>query len=113
MFDQTMLDEYIVGIAAVLSAVGVVWLWVRKAYNLSKKIDEALNNTLVHELNGMCTTVTGRLDEMDKRFTRVEHQLWPNGGTSLADKVNRIEASQQAMTGELSIIKELIIKNNN
>lgn len=44
------------------------------------------------------------------RMSRVEHQLWPNGGSSLMDKVNNLDANYSHMAGELSVISGIIQK---
>jgi len=50
------------------------------------------------------------------RLDRVEYQLFPNGGTSLADKVNclsddqsEIKADVKQITGELKIVHDVLI----
>jgi hypothetical protein len=40
---------------------------------------------------------------------KVEYQLWPNDGGSLADKVNRVERNTEGNSTELKIIKELVM----
>ena len=54
-------------------------------------------------------TITDRLD-------LVEHQLFPNGGSSLADKVNNLTENHgeikqdiKQLTGELKIIHDVLI----
>jgi hypothetical protein len=42
-------------------------------------------------------------------MTRVEYQLWENGGASLKDDVNLIRDVSQENTTEIRIIKELVI----
>jgi hypothetical protein len=42
-------------------------------------------------------------------MTRVEYQLWENGGGSLKDDVNLIRDVSQENTTEIRIIKELVI----
>jgi hypothetical protein len=42
-------------------------------------------------------------------MTRVEYQLWENGGASLKDDVNLIRDQSQENTTEIRIIKELVI----
>jgi hypothetical protein len=38
----------------------------------------------------------------------VEHQLWENGGSSLADRVNNIETHVVKSTAEIELIKQLM-----
>ena len=49
------------------------------------------------------------------RLERVEHQLYPNGGSSLTDKVDYIRRDQNKMknqisevSGELRVIKDIV-----
>jgi hypothetical protein len=39
---------------------------------------------------------------------RVEHQLWPNGGSSLADKVNELDRQSRETSGEVKVILNLL-----
>jgi hypothetical protein len=63
---------------------------VYKVYKIAKRIDDALG------LDKQGRTVTDRLG-------RIEHQLFPNGGSSLTDKINQIAFEQRAMKGELML----------
>jgi hypothetical protein len=40
---------------------------------------------------------------------KVEYQLWPNGGQSMADRVNSIDKTNNQMMTEVKIIKELVL----
>ena len=40
---------------------------------------------------------------------KVEHQLWENGGSSLADRVNTIEMHVIKMSAEVELIKDITI----
>lgn len=71
-------------------------------YTLARKFE----NLLGKDLQGR--TIVDRLE-------RVEHQLYPNGGSSLTDKVDYIRRDQNKMknqisqvSGELSVIKEIV-----
>lgn len=51
-----------------------------------------------------------------ERLERIEHQLYPNGGSSLTDKVDYIRRDQNNMkqdiseiSGELKVIKDIVI----
>jgi hypothetical protein len=59
--------------------------------------------------NAIGTDTKGRT--LAERLDRVEHQLWENGGSSLADRVNKIEISSRETATEVKFIKELIINN--
>ena len=50
------------------------------------------------------------------RLDRVEHQIFPNGGSSLADKVNNLGSNQgeikadvKQLTGEVKVIKDVLV----
>jgi hypothetical protein len=59
--------------------------------------------------NAIGTDTKGRT--LAERLDRVEHQLWENGGSSLADRVNKIEVCSRETATEVKFIKELIISN--
>ena len=67
------------------------------------KIAKRLEDTIGTDSKGR--TISERLD-------RVEHQLWENGGSSLADRVNTIEMHSIKTSTELEFIKELIINSS-
>lgn len=90
-------SEHLLTIAAVVVAVGVLIGAGYKVYKVAHRIDAALG------VDKQGRTVSDRL-------SRVEHQLWPNGGTSLADKLNRVEATQHSQTAELRIVRDLLTK---
>ena len=90
-------SEHLLTIAAVVVAVGVLIGAGYKVYKVAHRIDSALG------VDKQGRTVSDRL-------SRVEHQLWPNGGTSLADKLNRVEATQHSQTAELRIVRDLLTK---
>lgn len=47
---------------------------------------------------------------LNQRMDRVEHQLWPNGGSSLADKVNNIGDAQITAAAEQRVVRDLMTK---
>jgi hypothetical protein len=61
-----------------------------------KKIENAIG------LDSKGRTIAERLD-------RVEHQLWENGGSSLADRVNTIEVNVVKTQAEIGIIKDFVL----
>lgn len=78
-------------LATIIGALAVVYKIVRR-----------MENAIGTDTKGR--TIAERLD-------RVEHQLWENGGSSLADRVNKIEACSRETATEVRFIKELIINN--
>lgn len=92
LFPDSMLDEWILALAAFIIAVGIIWRGMSSIYTIVKRME----NTLGVDEQGR--TISERLD-------RVEHQLFPNGGSSLTDKINRIAFEQQDMKRELDLVK--------
>ncbi len=90
-----MLHEPILAVAAVIVALGVIAGAIYKVYKIAHRIDAALGV----DANGR--TVADRL-------SRVEHQLWPNGGSSLPDKINRLEDGQITQTAEMRVIRDML-----
>lgn len=87
-------------VAAVIGSLTVIFGAVYSSYKLVKRIDAALG---VDE-NGR--TIADRLD-------KVEHQLWENGGSSLADRVNNIEKHVVKVSTEIEFIKNLTLGISN
>ena len=91
-----MPQEVILTTAAVITAIGVIIGALVAIYRAAHKIGQSIGV----DKNGR--TIAERLD-------RVEHQLWENGGSSLADRVNTIESHAIKTTAELTIIKDFLI----
>jgi hypothetical protein len=89
------INEPVVAIAALIVALGVIIGAVIKVYKIAHRIDAALG------VDAKGRTVADRL-------SRVEHQLWPNGGSSLPDKIARLEVGQTAQTSELRVVRDLL-----
>ncbi len=67
-------------------------------YKIAKRVDQAIG-------------VDSQGKTLSERMSRVEHQLWENGGDSLKDQVNSIASSQIEIRAEMGIIKDLLIVN--
>lgn len=89
------LQEQIVAIAALLLAITTISIFMFRVYKIARRIDDALG------VDSEGRTISDRL-------SRVEHQLFPNGGSSLTDKINRIESEQRAMQGKLDALENVI-----
>ena len=87
--------EIAITVGAVTGAFLVVVGALYKLYKIAKRIDDALG------LDSEGRTINDRLG-------RIEHQLFPNGGSSLTDKINQIAFEQKAMKGELDAVKGII-----
>ena len=82
-------------VAAVITALGVVFGALYSIYKLASRIGAAIG------LDRDGRTLADRL-------SRVEHQLWPNGGDSLADRVGVIEEHTINTTAKLEIIEKVL-----
>lgn len=80
---------------AITCSIIVILGGIVKIYQLTKRIDASIG------LDREGRTVS-------ERIGRVEHQLWPNGGSSLMDKVNANERINNEISGEITIIRELL-----
>ena len=91
-----MPTELIFTIAAVITAIGVIIGGLVSIYRFVRKISDAIG-----------VDKNGR--SLSERLDRVEHQLWENGGSSLADRVNIINEHSIKTAAEVEIIKGLIL----
>ncbi len=94
LFTGSMLDEALIAVAALLIAVAVIYRFSRSAYKGIQRIEIVLG------VDKDGRTIADRLDS-------VEHQLFPNGGSSLSDKIVRIEFVQKEMKTEIDEIKTI------
>jgi len=92
-----MTQELILTVAALITASGVIIGSLMAIYKLARRIGDAIGV----DRNGR--TISERLD-------RVEHQLWENGGSSLADRVNSIETHVISTTAKLDLIEGILLK---
>jgi hypothetical protein len=95
-----MTNELIMAIAATVTSFGVLIGAVIAVYRIAKRIDGALG------VDAHGRTLSDRMD-------RVEHQLWENGGSSLADRVNNIEKHVVKVSTEIEFIKDLTLGLHN
>jgi hypothetical protein len=89
-------EQAVMTAAGIMTAIGVIIAGLYKLYQLFRKLDDAIGE----DKNGH--TLSDRLE-------RVERQLWENGGSSLADRVNRIETLTIETSAQVSIIKDYLI----
>lgn len=90
-----MVVEWLIGVSAVVVALLVVIKFGYTTYKAIHRIDQMLG------VDRQGRTISDRLE-------RVEYQLFPNGGTSLADRVNQIAFDQRAIEGEMKAVKDII-----
>ncbi len=48
---------------------------------------------------------------LSDRMSRVEYQLWENGGDSLKDRVNELDVRTRSMDIKLDLIQEIVVAN--
>lgn len=93
-----MTQELILTIAALITATGIIIGSLIAIYKLARRIGDTIG-----------VDKSGRT--ISERLERVEHQLWENGGSSLADRVNIIETHSIKTSAEVELIKDLIISS--
>ena len=92
MSDMSVLSTILIVIG---SATGIS-AFMFSTYKIAKRVDQAVG-------------VDSDGKTLSDRMSRVEHQLWENGGNSLKDQVNSIEACQIEIKAEMGIIKNILI----
>lgn len=88
-------SEQVISIAALLLAITTISIFTYRVYKIARRIDDALG-----------VDKEGRT--ISDRLSRVEYQLFPNGGTSLSDKIGRIESEQRAMQGKIDTVEGIV-----
>lgn len=91
-----MTFETIFTISAVVTSLGVIFGGVYATFRVVNRVSHAIG------VDHKGRTIAERLE-------RVEHQLWENGGSSLADRVNVIGDHVVKLSAETEIIKDLVI----
>jgi hypothetical protein len=83
-------------IVFVIGAITAISAFMFSMYKIAKRIDQAIG-----------------VDEQGKtlsdRMSRVEHQLWENGGESLKDQVNDVQRNQTEIAAKMNIIEGLLL----
>ncbi len=95
-----MTSEFLMALAATITAFSVLIGAFFAIYKVAKRIGDALG------VDREGRTIADRLD-------RVEHQLWENGGSSLADRVNNIEMHIVKVSAEVELIKDITLGLHN
>lgn len=88
-------QETVLAVAAFVAAITVIGHFTRKIYLVAKRIEGAIG------VDESGRTISQRLD-------RVEHQLFPNGGSSLTDKINRMENEQRTLQGKIEAMERIL-----
>lgn len=89
-------EQIIITAASITGGIVVIFGFLITIYKIARRLDDAIG-------------VDSQGRSVSERLSRVEHQLWPNGGSSLADQVSRVQDSTTETTAELKIVKELLV----
>lgn len=88
--------DTVIMVGAVVAALTGIGYFVLKIYKILKRIDSVLG------VDKQGRTISDRLE-------RVEHQLFPNGGSSLTDKINRIEKEQGVLYAQIEALRGMFL----
>lgn len=91
-----MPQEAIMTIAVVMGGLAVILGGILSIYRIASRIDQAL-------------AVDSEGRSVSERMSRVEHQLWKNGGDSLADEVGLTHQIAIETATELRIMKDILL----
>ena len=89
------LQEQVFSISALVLAVTTIAFFTYRVYKIARRIDDALG-----------VDKEGRT--ISDRLSRVEYQLFPNGGASLSDKIGKIESEQRVMQGKVDAVEKVV-----
>ena len=79
-----------------LGTISVLGSFAYLIYKIARRIEQAVG-------------VDDKGRTLSERVGRIEYQLWENGGESLKDQVNAMEALTRQTSVEVSFIKEIIL----
>jgi hypothetical protein len=95
--------------AAAVSIIGAIASVIGLAYKFARNLEAAIGK------DDEGHSLADRMKAMEARVARVEHQVFPNGGGSLLDKVNKVNTQVTAVAAETKIIASLLttlVENN-
>ena len=80
----------------VIASITGVSAFMFSIYKIAKRVDLAIG-------------VDADGKTLSDRMSRVEHQLWENGGSSLKDQVNDVQKCQTEINAKIGVIEGLLI----
>jgi len=83
-------------ILLVVATVSGVGAFMFSIYKIAKRVDQAIG-------------VDEQGKTLSERMSRVEHQLWENGGSSLKDQVNDVQKCQTEINAKMGVIEGLLL----
>lgn len=92
MSDMSIMSTILLVVATV-SGVGAFMFSI---YKIAKRVDQAIG-------------VDEQGKTLSERMSRVEHQLWENGGSSLKDQVNDVQKCQTEINAKMGVIEGLLL----
>lgn len=92
-----MPQEAIATIAGIAGGLTAIFALLYTIYKIARRLDDAVG------VDKQGRTISERLD-------RVEHQLWKNGGDSLADQVGNVMDQSKETATEVRLMKEILLK---
>ena len=92
MSDMSIMSTILLVVATV-SGVGAFMFSI---YKIAKRVDQAIG-------------VDEQGKTLSERMSRVEHQLWENGGSSLKDQVNDVQKCQTEINAKMGVIEGLLV----
>ena len=92
MSDMSIMSTILLVVATV-SGVGAFMFSI---YKIAKRVDQAIG-------------VDAQGKTLSERMSRVEHQLWENGGSSLKDQVNDVQKCQTEINAKMGVIEGLLV----
>lgn len=90
-------QDLIIMIASITGGLTVISGFLYAIYRIARRLDDAVG------VDAQGRTIADRL-------SRVEHQLWKNGGDSLADHVEELRTSSTETTTELRLLKDMMLR---
>ena len=92
---MSAVHEALIIAAGIVGALTVIFGGVWAIYRVVRRVEDAIGKDR-----------QGRT--LSERMERVEHQLWPNGGSSLADKVQQVETETVAIRAEHEVVRDML-----
>ena len=83
-------------IMLVIATISGVGAFIFSIYKIAKRVDQAIG-------------VDGEGKTLSERMSKVEHQLWENGGSSLKDQVNDVQKCQTEINAKMGVIEGLLL----
>lgn len=91
-----MPQEAIITLASIIGALVAIFGVLFTIYKIARRLDDAVG-------------VDDEGKTISQRLERVEHQLWENGGNSLADRVNHLAKESTETHTQVIFMKDILL----